>query len=508
MAAVYINCTDLGNGVIELSYDSSEEPFPIRAFGLDITVSSGIITAVGNLNPHYCIYPGSIEISAEGEVLDYGTPVASPTFPGTLGGLGTSGMTIEMGSLYMGEANAPPATGVLLAFIISAECDITVEENAIRGGVVFEDPDYDAPVYAPGLQGALPPEPEEYGGGSGTAGEPFLISNAEQLNTMSLNPGDLFKHFKLIADIDLSGYTGTDFNIIGIHRGWAFRGTFDGNNHKISNFTYTSSDANFVGLFGYVDGPDAEIKHLDLIAPNVNAAAGDNVGSLVGCIRRGAISRCSAQGGTVSGRNCVGGLVGRNYIGTIQDCYTGTDVVGDANLGGLVGRTYEEISNCYSTGNVIPDANMVGGFAGYNKGTIATSFWDEQTSGQTEGAGGTGEAAVTDVTGKPTTQMQTQSTFAGAGWDFKGESTNGTDDIWTICEGNTYPMLVRQRITGDFVGLDEVNLADFAFFADAWRTSPGDDNWNPLCDISEPPDGLINELDLFIFAENYLTGAP
>jgi len=502
MAAVYLNCTDLGNGVIELSYDFSEEPVRVRAFALDISVSSGIITSIGNLNQHYWIYPGSIKIDPWGELEDLGIPVAPSSGPGALPGLGTSGMTIEMGSLYVGEPNAPPPTGILLTFTISAACNITIEGNAARGGVVFEEPEHSATLYAPGLQGALPPESGEYGGGNGTVAAPFLIFNAEQFNTIALNPGDLYKHFKLMADIDLGCYTGTQFNIIGTHFSDAFRGTFDGNGRKIYNFTYNSPDANYVGLFGYVDGDNTEIKDLDLIDPNVNAGTGTKVGSLVGYLRRGTVSRCSAQGGSVAGGSSVGGLVGRNYTASMGNCFASTDVFGDANLGGLVGRTYVELSNCYSTGSVSQYADLAGGLAGFNHGNISASFWDTQTSNQPDGVGGTGDAAVTDITGKPTTEMKTKSTFTSAGWDFKGESINGTEDIWTISEPNTYPVLVRGRITGDFVGLDGVNMADFAFFAGYWgHNGCGDCGGTDLTS-----DGNVDENDLKKFAENWLAG--
>jgi len=417
-------------------------------------------------------------------------------------------MTIEMCSLYLGEPNAPPPTGVLLTFTISAACDITIEGNAARGGVVFEDPEHNAILYAPGLQGALPPEPGEYGGGNGTEADPFLIYTAEHLNTIALNPADLYKHFKLMADIDLGCYTGTQFNLIGTYFGYAFRGTFDGNGRRIYNFTYGSSDENFVGLFGYVDGDNTQIKDLDLIDPNVTAGTGVNVGSLVGFLRRGTVSRCSAQGGSVAGGNCLGGLVGCNYIASVANCFAGTDVFGDANLGGLVGRTYVELSNCYSTGSVSQYADLAGGLAGFNHGNILASFWDTQTSNQMDGVGGTGDEAVTDITGKPSAEMKTKSTFTRAGWDFEAESANGEEDIWTIREGKTYPMLVHQRNTADFVGLYGVDMGDFTIFAAAWRSTPDDDNWNTFCDISEPKDDLIDERDLAVFAENYLMQSP
>jgi len=318
----------------------------------------------------------------------------------------------------------------------------------------------------------------------------------------------LHKHFKLMADIDLSCYTGTDFNIIGTYFGNPFMGVFDGNNHDISNFTYSCPDSNFIGLFGYIDNDNAMVKNLDLTEPNVNAGSGDNVGSLIGYLRRGTVSQCGTQGGTVSGDDCIGGLVGRNFKGTIINCYANNNILGNVNLGGLVGRTYVEISNCYASSNVFQDANIAGGFAGYNYGNIASSFWDEQTSGQAEGVAETGESAVTEVTGKSTAQMQMKNTFVNAGWDFKGESNNGTEDIWTICQGKTYPRLVRQRFIGDFIGLDAVDMADFAVLASAWRSEPGDGNWNQFCDISDPNDGVIDEQDLSVFVHSWLKGIP
>ena len=56
----------------------------------------------------------------------------------------------------------------------------------------------------------------KYGGGTGTESDPFQICTAEQMNEIGLqvNEDDWDKHFKLMADIDLAAYTGTQFNII------------------------------------------------------------------------------------------------------------------------------------------------------------------------------------------------------------------------------------------------------------------------------------------------------
>jgi hypothetical protein len=50
-----------------------------------------------------------------------------------------------------------------------------------------------------------------------------------------------------------------------------------------------------------------------------------------------------------------------------------------------------------------------------------------------------------------------------------------------------------------------VDLYDFAIFAPAWMSSHGDENWNPLCDISKQADYVVNASDLAAFAENWLT---
>ena len=69
--------------------------------------------------------------------------------------------------------------------------------------------------------------PPGYGGGCGTVPDPYLIYTAEQMNNIGANPDDWDKHFKLMNDIDLSGYTGTSFNLIGASDD-RFSGSFDG----------------------------------------------------------------------------------------------------------------------------------------------------------------------------------------------------------------------------------------------------------------------------------------
>jgi hypothetical protein len=376
---------------------------------------------------------------------------------------------------------------------------------------ILEGQDYprlwwqDRPGEAPDIQ-----QLSDFLTGAGTENDPYLIYTAEQMNKIGLYEEDWDKHFKLMADIDLSSYTGTDFNIIGID--WRpFRGVFDGNGHTISNFTYTSTGRDGIGLFGYVGWwtEKGEIKDLGLIDPNVDAGTGDYVSSLVGELRNGTITGCYVEGGSVSGNEDIGGLVGSNFgtittcysegsvtdrgkvgglvgfnNGTITNCYSAGSVSGYDDVGGLVGWNRSTITNCYAMGSV-PGTRYVGGLVGDNSGTIinsysasnvsgyeqvgglvglnfgtittcysagsvtandivgglvgenvighvSNSFWDTQTSGQETSDGGEG---------KTTAEMQMESTFTDAGWDFIDETENGTEDIWWILEGQDYPRL-------------------------------------------------------------------
>ncbi len=122
----------------------------------------------------------------------------------------------------------------------------------------------------------------KFGGGTGTPDDPYLIYTAEQLNEIGADVQNLNKHFKLMKDIDLGGYTGIDFNTIGTSFGNFFSGVFDGSGRRIHNFTYTSGDRDYIGLFGFVRGENALIKNLGLINSNIDVGKGNNVGSLVG----------------------------------------------------------------------------------------------------------------------------------------------------------------------------------------------------------------------------------
>jgi hypothetical protein len=177
------------SGVVAIRYQGLNSQ-RARAFALDIIVDNGVITEIGNFkrgtdNGSYGIFPGNfsryITVLDTGEVETWDvnsyTPVADPNDPGALTGLNTSGITIEMGSLYENAANAPnpeSANGVLLCTIkCSQTCLLTITTNQTRGGVVLED----ASVADVNLAGATNVT-VEVGNGSGTSA--YTGSHPEQ----------------------------------------------------------------------------------------------------------------------------------------------------------------------------------------------------------------------------------------------------------------------------------------------------------------------------------------
>jgi hypothetical protein len=302
----------------------------------------------------------------------------------------------------------------------------------------------------------------QYGGGTGEPNDPYLIYTAEQMNAIGVEPNDWDKHFKLMADIDLDpnlpGRKAFDAAIIG-----DFAGVFDGNGHTVSHMTIRGAD--FLGLFGTL-GSEATVLDLGLEALDVNGT-GHHVGGLAGanngnitasystgtivgdglCVgglvgwNLGEITQCSSVC-LVTGVNVVGGLLGANeHGGQVSDCYSGGTITGESSTGGLVGQRRIRqnpttpagwIINSYSFAAV--NCEHGGGLSGL--GAVTNCFWDIESSGKATSAGGTGLS---------TAEMRTAGTFLEAGWDFVGETENGTNDIWWIDEGQDYPRLWWER---------------------------------------------------------------
>ncbi|MHC4477081.1 MAG: hypothetical protein ACYTEL_15650 [Planctomycetota bacterium] len=143
-----------GPNDVTISYDASSEANLVRAFALDIVIEDvcAIVVDVNCVSADYHVYPGGISIDSGGVVTDWSTCKCSE-YAGTLDE--PNAVTIEMGSVYIGAANAPASSGDL-AILTLGGCDndgdvtLTISENILRGGVVMEDSEQEVTVDSPG----------------------------------------------------------------------------------------------------------------------------------------------------------------------------------------------------------------------------------------------------------------------------------------------------------------------------------------------------------------------
>jgi len=322
---------------------------------------------------------------------------------------------------------------------------------------------------------------------------PFGISTVEELQNMR---SFLFVSYYLTNDIDASETAdwndGAGFDPIGcnIH---PFTGSFDGNDHIITNLTINRPEESQVGLFG--ETWDTIVQNVGLV--NVNVTGHRYVAGLVGRAFREVTINCYVTGAVTGRGTNIGGLIGNATLTNfITNCYSTANVTGDRRVGGLLGSNYDRlminnsyatgdvagstiigglvgssgrnstIINCYATGDVIGD-NSIGGLLGYASGRLiimnsyaagrvtgrgdyvagfighsdageySNNFWDIETTEQERGLGGDRER--NGISGRTTQEMYDRDTYES--WDF--------ENIWYMPDpGNDYPHLRQGTVYG------------------------------------------------------------
>lgn len=218
------------------------------------------------------------------------------------------------------------------------------------------------------------------GSGSGTAADPYQVTNATELNEVR---NDLTAHYQLMNDLDLTTATGDpsgDFWNDGA--GWApiavspdkFTGLLDGNSYTITGLHIDRSTEDKIGLFGLTgDGSYTDTVIVNLTLASVDITGQSTTGSLVGT-NTGVVINCHSSG-TVTGTGTVGGLVGSNSVGKIYSSSSSVIVTATGiYVGGLTGNNQGYITNCKATGNVSTSSDYAGGISGYNSNHIIRSF--------------------------------------------------------------------------------------------------------------------------------------
>ena len=195
--------------------------------------------------------------------------------------------------------------------------------------------------------------------------------------------------YELVADLDFdtdaSGGAGPGDEYWNAGAGWApvgtrdaaFEAAFAGNGRALANLFIDRPAEDAVGLFGCVDG-DRGIRDVGLV--NVDVTGRDRVGSLAGCVRAGKVERGRATG-SVLGEADVGGLVGWTSAAVVHS-YAAVRVIGIEAVGGLVGtQEAGTIGASYATGPV-SGQEAVGGLAGNSFDLIRASYATGAVSGQ------------------------------------------------------------------------------------------------------------------------------
>ncbi len=267
--------------------------------------------------------------------------------------------------------------------------------------------------------------------GSGTIGDPYIISDLTDLRNFSENSGYWDKHFIQTSDIDASESStwngGEGLSAI------SFSGSYNGQGHVISGLFI---DKAIYGRAFFTSTNGASISNLGLV--DVDFTCWGNVGAFIGTSSGStSITSCYSTGTVNGSYTNAGGFVGYAGSGTltITNCYNRVSTFGDSFSGGFVGRAQAtiNISNSYNSGSITGN-DYTGGLMAYNyysSDSITDSFWDTETSGQSSSYNG--------GIGKSNAEMKQISTFTDANWDF-------SSPIWEIDSNKNdgYPYLEWQ----------------------------------------------------------------
>ena len=200
----------------------------------------------------------------------------------------------------------------------------------------------------------------------------YTVTSADGLINVAelVNGGKTDINITLDKNIDL---TGKDWTPIGTSFDNSYTGTFDGGGHTITGLTITTKDQ-FVGLFGYLDraGTVKNVVMEDIQITSNHVLMSGNTGGVVG-YSWGTIENCSVSG-SVSGTNCVGGVVGGQKAGSIIGCSSSATVKGTRYVGGVAGEKQGTMIACYATGDVTLEIDSQrdlsgGGVVGFNIGS-------------------------------------------------------------------------------------------------------------------------------------------
>jgi len=323
--------------------------------------------------------------------------------------------------------------------------------------------------------------------GTGTSGNPFLISNATQLNNLAVCVNTCKwnmqgRYFRQTANISAT----SSMAPIGASSTLPFRGTYNGNGYTVTlSMSRTSSTT---ALFGYING--ATITNLTTSGSVAVTSSGDYIGGIVAYAAGGSvISNCTnnasvtytgtasnygyytggivgyldgssqvtrcTNNGTITSSHSTGGIVGYLSNGTVSYCVNFGTIAKSATFnsagagGGIVGMisstSGNSVSYCYSSANVtaakyaggiigqIPSSSLPAGSVKFCYTNNLTSYYTVDTS-----ISGASKGAVVGYTASPTILEGCWAIYSGNISALPSGLNTGADGYGNYIIFNTY----------------------------------------------------------------------
>lgn len=200
------------------------------------------------------------------------------------------------------------------------------------------------------------------------------IDNVQQLQAMNTNVKGNYALHNSIDAVETSTWTGGFTSVIGkdaYNNDVAFSGSFDGLGYNIFDLNIKGDATTNVGLFAKTDG--AAIKNINLVGGTITG--GNNVGAIVGSASNTTISNITTSA-NVTGKTNVGGIVGSaTGSSTLKDLVNIGGITGTGNdsekIGGIVGNMNggKLSGSTYNIGRVT-GGHEVGGLVGYAQSAV------------------------------------------------------------------------------------------------------------------------------------------
>ncbi|MCF0180583.1 MAG: hypothetical protein HUJ97_10130, partial [Bacteroidales bacterium] len=187
-----------------------------------------------------------------------------------------------------------------------------------------------------------------------------------------------------------------------------FKGTFDGDNHIISNITYPTANS-CAGLFGYISNEDSPYAIVQNVAINNCHFSNPNniyAGAVAGVVKYGKVLNCQVTNSTINGETAGGvvgfmssdkwfisfGIISEHSKGDVNNNYSANNNInGSSYAGGIVGR-----SSDYKGSNMFAGATALGDHIKNN--TTSNNNITGGTTGSISGNQGAPGRSTDDIT--------------------------------------------------------------------------------------------------------------